>query len=247
MKVITVGRSSDNDVVINDAKVSRKHLQFVYNDSGVWSVVDLNSASGTFVNGQKITGEIRLQLHDVIRIGDTTLPWTMSYMMYIENQPMLMPSSQSEIINVRPLRYAAVVTLWLKFIVVANIAAIILMITCVWNSLIWFYATEENARLFFFVQHNIIDYYEYGMYANIAAMIINIVSAVLLLKLRKCGFWIYLISHTIMLLVMILYANLGGITSIVIISMIEAIASPMILYAILHIKKYGASSWALLK
>ena len=56
MKVITVGRSSDNDDVINDAKVSRKHLQFVYNDSGVWSVVDLNSASGTFVNGQKNNG-----------------------------------------------------------------------------------------------------------------------------------------------------------------------------------------------
>jgi len=75
MRVITIGRSEENDVVINDAKVSRTHLQIVQSDSGVCSVVDLNSANGTFVNGQRITGEVRLQQHDVVRIGNTTLPW----------------------------------------------------------------------------------------------------------------------------------------------------------------------------
>jgi len=75
MRVITIGRSPENDVVINDARVSRTHCQIVQNDSGVCSVVDLNSANGTFVNDKKITGEIRLQPHDVIRIGNTTLPW----------------------------------------------------------------------------------------------------------------------------------------------------------------------------
>ncbi len=75
MRVITIGRSSENNVVINDAKVSRTHLQLVQNDNGTCSVVDLNSANGTFVNGQKITGEVPLQPQDVIRIGDTTLPW----------------------------------------------------------------------------------------------------------------------------------------------------------------------------
>lgn len=75
MKVITIGRSSENSIVINDAKVSRTHLQLVQNDNGVCAVVDLNSANGTFVNSQKITGEVRLQPHDVIRIGNTTLPW----------------------------------------------------------------------------------------------------------------------------------------------------------------------------
>lgn len=75
MKVITIGRSSENNIVINDAKVSRTHLQLVQNDNGVCSVVDLSSANGTFVNGQKITGEVRLQPHDVICIGNTTLSW----------------------------------------------------------------------------------------------------------------------------------------------------------------------------
>ena len=95
MKVITIGRSSENNIVINDAKVSRTHLQLVQNDNGICSVVDLNSANGTFVNGQKITGEVRLQPHDVIRIGNTTLPW----------QEYIQPSiaiGQKPMDNVRP-------------------------------------------------------------------------------------------------------------------------------------------------
>lgn len=74
MKVITIGRSSENDIVVDDFKVSRVHLQLVFND-GICSIVDLNSSNGTFVNGQKINGEVRLQSNDVVRIGNTTLPW----------------------------------------------------------------------------------------------------------------------------------------------------------------------------
>jgi len=75
MRVITVGRGHDNDVVINDYRVSRIHLQIVQSDSGNFSVVDLNSANGTFVNGQRIIGEYHLQISDSVTIGDTFLPW----------------------------------------------------------------------------------------------------------------------------------------------------------------------------
>lgn len=75
MRVITIGRSSSNDVIIGDAKVSRVHLQLVQNDKGEYSVVDLNSANGTYVNGKKISGEVRLQANDSIRIGDTVVEW----------------------------------------------------------------------------------------------------------------------------------------------------------------------------
>ena len=74
MKVITIGRSSENDIVVDDFKVSRVHLQLVFND-GICSIVDLNSSNGTFVNGQKINSEVRLQPNDVVQIGNTTLPW----------------------------------------------------------------------------------------------------------------------------------------------------------------------------
>ena len=75
MRVITIGRSQENDVVIDDYKVSRIHLQIVQNDYGNYSVVDLNSANGTFVNGERITGEYYLQTSDIVKIGNTVLPW----------------------------------------------------------------------------------------------------------------------------------------------------------------------------
>lgn len=75
MKVLTIGRSQENDIVINDAKVSRIHLQLVISDDGTYSVVDLNSANGTYVNGERIYGEAKLKQNDEIRIGDTTIPW----------------------------------------------------------------------------------------------------------------------------------------------------------------------------
>jgi len=75
MKVKTIGRIPDNDIVIDDANVSRNHVQIVQHDDETYSVVDLNSTNGTFVNGQRITGEVSLQIKDVLQIGNTKLPW----------------------------------------------------------------------------------------------------------------------------------------------------------------------------
>lgn len=74
MRVITIGRGPGNDIVIQDPKVSKIHLQLVFNGN-ICSAVDLNSTNGTYVNGKKITGEVCLQPNDTIRIGDTMLPW----------------------------------------------------------------------------------------------------------------------------------------------------------------------------
>ena len=75
MKVITIGRDTTNDVVISDVKVSRAHCQIVRNNEGVCSIVDLGSSNGTYVNGKRINSETQLQLHDIVRIGDTNLQW----------------------------------------------------------------------------------------------------------------------------------------------------------------------------
>jgi len=73
--VITIGRTRDNDIVIDGDNVSRNHLQIIQDGNGNCSVVDLGSTYGTFVNGQRITSEVRLQSNDVIQIGNTALPW----------------------------------------------------------------------------------------------------------------------------------------------------------------------------
>ncbi|MDR1347186.1 MAG: FHA domain-containing protein [Prevotellaceae bacterium] len=80
MKVVTIGRSQDNDIVVNDVKASRNHLQIVQDDNGNCSAVDLGSTNGTLVNGQRLTGTVRLQPNDVVQIGDTKLPWQEYFM-----------------------------------------------------------------------------------------------------------------------------------------------------------------------
>ncbi len=74
-KVITVGRSSQNTIVIDDPKVSRVHCQFIRFNDGSYRLADFGSLNGTYVNGQKVSGEMQLNSYDVVRIGNTTLPW----------------------------------------------------------------------------------------------------------------------------------------------------------------------------
>ncbi|MCL1932719.1 MAG: CD225/dispanin family protein [Candidatus Azobacteroides sp.] len=77
MKIIKVGRSSSNDIVISDdLKVSGTHCQIIKDDYGNYRLIDTNSLNGTYVNGVKIrNSEVRLNPSDVVCIGNTTLPW----------------------------------------------------------------------------------------------------------------------------------------------------------------------------
>ncbi|MBP5241236.1 MAG: FHA domain-containing protein [Bacteroidales bacterium] len=88
MKVITIGRdSASNEIAISDPKASRTHLQLVMDDNGNIFVVDLNSTNGTFINGQRITGQAPLHPGDDLRIGDTSLPW----LNYLQTSPVRTP------------------------------------------------------------------------------------------------------------------------------------------------------------
>ena len=75
MKVITIGRNSQNDITINDPKVSRHHCQIIQHDDGSFSLSDFGSTNGTYVNGRRVYGEVRLTPNDKVRIGNTTLKW----------------------------------------------------------------------------------------------------------------------------------------------------------------------------
>jgi len=84
MKSITIGRSSENDVVISDQFVSRKHCQIIQDDNGGYRLIDLQSQGGTYVNGVKRHGEVSLNDIDIVRIGNSTVPW-LSY--FKDNKP----------------------------------------------------------------------------------------------------------------------------------------------------------------
>lgn len=66
-RVVTLGRSSKNDVTIKERNASRKHCN-VLRVGDSWFAVDCHSQNGTFVNGQKIK-KTELKHGDTISIG----------------------------------------------------------------------------------------------------------------------------------------------------------------------------------
>ena len=64
----TLGRTPENDIVVNHTLVSRRHLAFVWRGNH-WAVIDAGSTNGYFVNGRRlaefpISGPVQLRLGD---------------------------------------------------------------------------------------------------------------------------------------------------------------------------------------
>lgn len=68
---INIGRSISNDVVLDDASVSRRHAS-IYPQQGKWYIVDLGSTHGTFLNAQPVTDPVELEPSSQIKIGNHT-------------------------------------------------------------------------------------------------------------------------------------------------------------------------------
>jgi len=66
---ILVGRHGSADIRLSDMSVSRYHA-VLYVSNGIWSVMDLDSKSGTYVNGRKIRSVVQLRDMDEIRFGN---------------------------------------------------------------------------------------------------------------------------------------------------------------------------------
>jgi DNA-binding CsgD family transcriptional regulator len=70
---VTVGRSDGNTIVLaDDSQVSRVHA-VIDELGGSWSVRDVGSRNGTFVNGTRVSGDARLSPGDELRIGRTRI------------------------------------------------------------------------------------------------------------------------------------------------------------------------------
>jgi hypothetical protein len=70
-KAYTIGRGLDNDVVLTDIAVSRKHFDLKA-EGASWIIVDRGSGNGTVVNGNVEDNPFALANGDVIEIGNTT-------------------------------------------------------------------------------------------------------------------------------------------------------------------------------
>jgi len=66
--VNTVGRSDDNDVVVPDSYVSRRHCAILVHLSTGCELHDIASKNGTFINGARLAGPTHLKPGDEIRM-----------------------------------------------------------------------------------------------------------------------------------------------------------------------------------
>lgn len=72
----TVGRSSRNDLVVNDSLVSRVHAT-IERDEGRYLVVDRDSRNGILVNGERVESRGEIRSGDVLTIGPVELRLTL--------------------------------------------------------------------------------------------------------------------------------------------------------------------------
>ena len=67
--VVNIGRGDYNDVVIGDASVSTMHAKLQRREA-IWILTDLGSTNGTYVEGERLTGEVALSPGTTLRFGD---------------------------------------------------------------------------------------------------------------------------------------------------------------------------------
>ena len=71
--VLAIGRDDDNDISSpEDSFMSGRHARLELRPEGSW-LVDLNSTNGTFVNGQRVTGDRSVRKGDRLQMGSMVL------------------------------------------------------------------------------------------------------------------------------------------------------------------------------
>ncbi len=71
---ITIGRTPNNDIVVNDSSVSRLHA-YIRRDGNNWIVADAGSKNGSWLRGSKLEArrENALPSRAVLRLGEVEL------------------------------------------------------------------------------------------------------------------------------------------------------------------------------
>ena len=69
---VTLGRSQDSTIVLDDDYVSSRHARFFPKD-GQWLVEDMGSTNGTYLDRTKVTSPMPVKIGMPIRIGKTVV------------------------------------------------------------------------------------------------------------------------------------------------------------------------------
>ncbi|MEU9043232.1 MULTISPECIES: FHA domain-containing protein [unclassified Kitasatospora] len=72
-QTITLGRAHDSTIVLDDDFASSRHARIYPDQTGQWTVEDLGSTNGTYLDRQRLTAPTPLQPGTPIRIGRTVI------------------------------------------------------------------------------------------------------------------------------------------------------------------------------
>ncbi len=107
---MSVGRGAQNDVALPwDTEVSRLHAELECL-GGEWTVSDDGlSRNGTYVNGSRISGRVRLRDGDVLRVGRTTIAYRRPETE--DSRPTQVAGAQLQLSDLPPTQRAVLVAL----------------------------------------------------------------------------------------------------------------------------------------
>ena len=69
---VTLGRSQESTIVLDDDYVSGRHARF-FTREGQWVVEDMGSTNGTYLDRTKVTGPTPVKIGVPVRIGKTVV------------------------------------------------------------------------------------------------------------------------------------------------------------------------------
>jgi AAA-like domain/FHA domain len=100
----TIGRGSTSDIVLTDAKVSRRHALVQPQKQYEFWLLDLGSSNGTYLNGRRITQPVLLRDRDQIEVGPFRLVFRQSKTAYpaASEQTTADQTIFAERLNLRP-------------------------------------------------------------------------------------------------------------------------------------------------
>lgn len=101
--VCTIGRTADNTIVIDSARISRRHTQirFVESATGTLAMVeDMGSTNGTWVNQRQLTGPQRLMPGDTVMLADyIAFRYEVEDTLHTEKLAPAMPGGATQVID----------------------------------------------------------------------------------------------------------------------------------------------------
>ncbi|HYI01353.1 sigma 54-interacting transcriptional regulator [Hyalangium sp.] len=107
---LVFGRSLAESVLGRDLRLSREHAEITLDNSGAWTVTDLASRNGTFVDGEAVRGQVRRADARWLRAGNSLLVLSKDIRPYLAQ--VVEVSAQGDVVGpaIRPIYDALRVT-----------------------------------------------------------------------------------------------------------------------------------------